>query len=134
MKTSKYQLKNGLQVLLCESHKAPVISVQMWVRTGSADETKGEEGISHFIEHLVFKGTEKYKVGEIAATIEGAGGDVPRVARRRAAHARAASPTLGGGASSCCDGGGDAHRQLGRDDACDSFFARRRSFAHSALR
>jgi zinc protease len=76
MKTSKYLLKNGLQVLLCESHKAPVISVQMWVRTGSADEGKGEEGISHFIEHLVFKGTAKYKVGEIAATIEGSGGEL----------------------------------------------------------
>ncbi|MBC7372274.1 MAG: insulinase family protein, partial [Bdellovibrionaceae bacterium] len=54
--SKKYQLKNGLKVLLLESHKSPVISVQMWVKTGSADEKKGEEGISHFIEHLVFKG------------------------------------------------------------------------------
>jgi zinc protease len=76
MKTSKYQLKNGLQVILCESHKAPVVSVQMWVRTGSADEVKKEEGISHFIEHLVFKGTEKYGVGQIAATVEGSGGEL----------------------------------------------------------
>jgi zinc protease len=72
----KYQLKNGLKVLLVESHKSPVLSIQMWVRTGSADEKKGEEGISHFIEHLVFKGTRKYKVGEVASSIEAAGGEL----------------------------------------------------------
>jgi zinc protease len=72
----KFQLKNGLKVLLLESHKSPVVSVQMWVRTGSADERKGEEGISHFIEHLVFKGTRKFGVGEIAATVEGSGGEL----------------------------------------------------------
>src|SRR6266403_1387587 len=70
----KYQLKNGLKVLLVESHKSPVLSVQMWVKTGSADEKKGVEGISHFIEHLVFKGSEKFNVGEMAQTIEGSGG------------------------------------------------------------
>ncbi len=72
----KYQLKNGLKVLLVESHKSPVLSIQMWVRTGSADEKKGEEGISHFIEHLVFKGTRKYKVGEVASAVEAAGGEL----------------------------------------------------------
>ncbi|PIS10583.1 MAG: insulinase family protein [Bdellovibrio sp. CG10_big_fil_rev_8_21_14_0_10_47_8] len=72
----KYQLKNGMKVLLQESHKSPVVSVQVWVRTGSADEAKGEEGISHFIEHLVFKGTRKFKVGEIASVIEGSGGEL----------------------------------------------------------
>lgn len=72
----KFQLKNGLDVLLVESHKSPVVSVQMWVHTGSADERKGEEGISHFIEHLVFKGTRKFGVGEIAATVEGSGGEL----------------------------------------------------------
>lgn len=72
----KYQLKNGLTVLLVENHKSPVVSVQMWVRNGSADEAKGEEGISHFIEHLVFKGTRSFGVGEIAAQIEGAGGEL----------------------------------------------------------
>lgn len=74
--TKKFQLKNGLNVLLVESHKSPVVSVQMWVKTGSADEKKGEEGISHFIEHLVFKGTRNYSVGEIAATVEGSGGEL----------------------------------------------------------
>lgn len=74
--SKKYQLKNGMKVLLLESHKSPVVSVQMWVKTGSADEKKSEEGISHFIEHLVFKGTRKYKVGEIASTVEGSGGEL----------------------------------------------------------
>ncbi|PIU00505.1 MAG: insulinase family protein [Bdellovibrionales bacterium CG10_big_fil_rev_8_21_14_0_10_45_34] len=72
----KFQLKNGLTVVLCESHKSPVVSVQMWVRTGSADELKGEEGISHFIEHLVFKGTNQFGVGEIASIVEGSGGEL----------------------------------------------------------
>lgn len=72
----KYALKNGMQVLMIESHKSPVLSIQMWVRTGSADEKKGEEGISHFIEHLVFKGSRKFKVGEIAATVEASGGEL----------------------------------------------------------
>ena len=74
--TQKYQLPNGMNVILYESHKSPVVSVQMWVRTGSADEGKGIEGISHFIEHLVFKGTEKYGVGEIASKVEGSGGQL----------------------------------------------------------
>lgn len=73
---TKFQLKNGLKVLLVESNKSPVVSVQMWVKTGSADEKKGEEGISHFIEHLLFKGTRKFAVGEIAKTVEGSGGEL----------------------------------------------------------
>lgn len=76
MKQTKYQLKNKLKVLLIESKKSPVVSVQMWVKTGSADEKKSEEGISHFIEHLVFKGTDKFKVGEIANTVEASGGEL----------------------------------------------------------
>ena len=72
----RIKLKNGLSVLMIENHKSPVVSVQMWVKTGSADERKGEEGISHFIEHLVFKGTNKYDVGAIASTVEASGGEL----------------------------------------------------------
>ena len=72
----KYQLKNGMNVILVENHKSPVVSVQMWVKTGSADEPKNLAGISHFIEHLVFKGTEKFNVGEIASYVEGSGGEL----------------------------------------------------------
>jgi len=76
MSAKKFKLKNGLSVLLIENHKSPVVSVQMWVKTGSADESRGQEGISHFIEHLVFKGTNKYGVGEIASSVEAAGGEL----------------------------------------------------------
>lgn len=76
MKQIKFKLPNKLNVILVPSHKSPVVSVQMWVRTGSADEVKGEEGISHFIEHLVFKGTKQFKVGEIASTVEASGGEL----------------------------------------------------------
>src|ERR1700722_17261896 len=72
----KYQLKNGMNVLLAESHKSPVLSIQVWVRTGSADEKPGEEGISHFIEHLVFKGSRHFTVGEMASAIEASGGEI----------------------------------------------------------
>lgn len=72
----KFKLSNKLQVLLVENHKAPVVTIQTWVKTGSADEVKGQEGLSHFIEHLLFKGTKKYKVGEVAKVIEGAGGEL----------------------------------------------------------
>jgi zinc protease len=72
----KYQLANGLTVLLQCSHKSPVVSVQMWVRTGSADEAPEVAGISHFIEHLVFKGSRSFAVGEIAAVVEGSGGEL----------------------------------------------------------
>lgn len=76
MKQIKFELKNKLKVILIPSHKSPVVSVQMWVKTGSADEPKGMEGVSHFIEHLVFKGTRKYQVGEIASIVEASGGEL----------------------------------------------------------
>lgn len=76
MKTRKYQLKNGLKVILVESRKSPVVSAQVWVRTGSADEPPRVAGLSHFIEHLVFKGSRNYGVGEIAKKVEGEGGEL----------------------------------------------------------
>lgn len=72
----EFTMPNGLKVIGIESHKSPVVSVQMWVRNGSADEEQKDQGLSHFIEHLVFKGTEKYKVGEIAAKVESCGGEL----------------------------------------------------------
>lgn len=72
----KYQLRNKIKVLLQESHRSPVVSIQVWVRTGSADELPGQEGLTHFIEHLLFKGTEKFETAEIAKKIEGSGGEL----------------------------------------------------------
>lgn len=72
----QYQLKNGMQVILLNSKKSPVISVQAWVKTGSIHEGPKEKGVTHFLEHLVFKGTKDYKVGEIAGLVEACGGEI----------------------------------------------------------
>ncbi len=72
----KTKLKNGLTVIIEEEHSAPVVAVEMWVRVGSADESEKEAGLSHVFEHMLFKGTEKRKVGEIAKTIESVGGGI----------------------------------------------------------
>jgi zinc protease len=69
-------LPNGLGVLLCESRIAPVVDLQIWVRVGSADERPHQAGLSHFHEHMLFKGTERRAVGEIASEVEGAGGRI----------------------------------------------------------
>jgi len=63
---TKYQLNNGLTVILEENHSSPVVSVNVWVKTGSACEVDGEYGLAHVHAHMLFKGTEKRTVGEIA--------------------------------------------------------------------
>ena len=70
------QLPNGLTVLLRESQLAPVAELQIWTRAGSADERDDERGLAHFHEHMLFKGTERRGVGEVAGEIEGSGGRI----------------------------------------------------------
>ena len=70
----KHTLDNGLTVILKENHSSPLVSFQMWIKVGSADEQDKEAGITHLIEHMLFKGTAKRKVGEIAREVETAGG------------------------------------------------------------
>jgi zinc protease len=72
----KTTLKNGLKVLVEENHAARVVAAQVWVRVGSADETPPDAGLAHVHEHMLFKGTGKRKVGEIAQDVEAAGGDI----------------------------------------------------------
>ncbi len=72
----RFTLKNGLTVILKEDHSAPVAAVQVWVKTGSANETPEEAGITHQIEHMIFKGTPTKNTGEIARTIETSGGRI----------------------------------------------------------
>ncbi len=72
----RWVLPNGLKVLVAEDHSAPVVAVQVWVGTGSADELPHESGLAHVHEHMLFKGTSRRGVGEIAREIEGAGGDI----------------------------------------------------------
>ena len=69
-------LPNGLTILLRETHLAPVANVQIWAGVGSADERPDEAGLAHFHEHMLFKGTERRGVGEVAGEIEGAGGRI----------------------------------------------------------
>ncbi len=65
-----------MKVVLAENRTAPVVTLQIWVSVGSTDETEDEAGMCHFIEHMIFKGTEKRKVGEVAREIESLGGSM----------------------------------------------------------
>jgi zinc protease len=69
-------LANGLTLLLSESHAAPVAELQVWLGVGSADERADEAGLAHFHEHMLFKGTARRGVGEVAGEVEGAGGRI----------------------------------------------------------
>lgn len=56
----EYLLDNGLKILILEDHKVPLATFQVWYRVGSRDELPGKTGLSHFLEHMMFKGTPKY--------------------------------------------------------------------------
>ena len=72
----QFTMENGLKVILEENRTAPVVALQIWVKVGSADERDEEAGLCHFIEHMLFKGTEKRKVREGAKEIESLGGTI----------------------------------------------------------
>jgi len=57
-----------------EDHRAPVVQHMLWYRAGSADEPKGSSGVAHFLEHLLFKATDKLEAGELSATVAANGG------------------------------------------------------------
>src|SRR5579862_1914912 len=54
-----FKLDNGLEVVVIPDHRAPVVTHMIWYKVGGADETPGKSGLAHFLEHLMFKGTEK---------------------------------------------------------------------------
>ncbi len=68
-------LSNGLRVILVPEPKAPVASVQIWYRVGSRDEISGKTGLSHLMEHMMFKGTARYGKGEFSRLIAARGGN-----------------------------------------------------------
>ena len=72
----QFTMENGLKVILEENRTSPVAALQVWIKTGSADERDDEAGMCHFIEHMIFKGTEKRKVGEMAKEVESLGGSI----------------------------------------------------------
>jgi len=69
-------LDNGVEVILKENHFSHAVAIQCWVKTGSMDEGPKERGMAHLIEHMLFKGTAKRSVGEIASRVEACGGDI----------------------------------------------------------
>jgi len=70
----EYRLDNGLKVLIVEEHKAPVAIFQVWYRTGSRDEPAGKSGLSHLLEHMMFKGTPRYGPSVFSKVIQKNGG------------------------------------------------------------
>lgn len=70
----KFQMSNGLTVLVHENHSRPLFSFQQWFRVGSSHEKPGRTGLAHFFEHLMFKGTTKYPNGEFDRIIQMNGG------------------------------------------------------------
>ena len=73
---TRHKLGSGLTVITSENHEAPVASFQVWVRAGSIYERPNEYGITHLIEHMIFKGSPKDPKGEMAGKIEALGGEV----------------------------------------------------------
>jgi zinc protease len=70
----EFRLDNGLEVLTLEDHAVPLVTVQVWYRVGSRNERPGITGISHFLEHMMFKGTPKYGPGLYSQLIQRYGG------------------------------------------------------------
>jgi zinc protease len=70
-----FTLDNGMEVVVIEDHRAPVVTHMVWYRIGSADEPVGVSGVAHFLEHLMFKATETMESGEFSATVAANGGD-----------------------------------------------------------
>ena len=71
---SNFTLDNGLEVVVIEDHRAPVVVQMVWYRAGAADEMPGVSGIAHFLEHLLFKATDHMKAGELSDTVAANGG------------------------------------------------------------
>jgi zinc protease len=67
-------LENGLKIIIKIDNRAPVFISQLWYKVGASDETSPNTGISHMLEHMMFKGTQKYPVGEFSQIIAKNGG------------------------------------------------------------
>ncbi|MBY6092154.1 M16 family metallopeptidase [Maritimibacter alkaliphilus] len=69
-----FTLSNGMEVVVIEDHRAPVVQQMVWYRNGAADETPGVSGVAHFLEHLMFKATKTMASGELSKTVAENGG------------------------------------------------------------
>ncbi len=73
-RVSQFTLSNGLTVVVIPDHRAPVVTHMVWYKIGAADEPKGKSGIAHFLEHLMFKSTDKIPMGEFSKIVARLGG------------------------------------------------------------
>ncbi len=73
MGIQEIRLPSGQMLYIKEDHDQPIVTIDTWVSTGSVNETETTNGVSHFLEHLLFKGTNRFKVGEIDRMIESKG-------------------------------------------------------------
>jgi zinc protease len=73
-KASEFTLANGMHVVVIADTRAPVVTHLVWYRVGAADEPKGVSGIAHFLEHLMFKSTDKIPMGEFSKIVARLGG------------------------------------------------------------
>lgn len=71
---TSFTLDNGMEAVVIEDHRAPVVVQMVWYKVGSADEVAGKTGLAHYLEHLMFKGTEKLEPGELSKTVAANGG------------------------------------------------------------
>jgi len=71
----EFTLGNGLQVLVIPDHRAPVVTQMIWYKVGAADEPRGSSGIAHFLEHLMFKGTDAIPPGQFSKIVAKNGGE-----------------------------------------------------------
>src|SRR6187551_2461565 len=72
---ASFTLPNGLHVVVIPDRRTPVVTQMIWYKVGAADETPGKSGLAHFLEHLMFKGTEKHPAGEFSQLIARIGGN-----------------------------------------------------------
>lgn len=70
----EYKLNNGIKAVIVEEHKAPVATFQIWYRVGSRYEPAGKSGISHLVEHMMFKGTPRYGPSQLSRIVQKNGG------------------------------------------------------------
>ncbi len=70
-----FTLENGLQVIVIPNHRAPVVTHMVWYKVGAAEEMFGKTGLAHFLEHLMFKGSEHVPPGELSKRVRAMGGN-----------------------------------------------------------
>jgi zinc protease len=72
---SEFRLENGMQVVVIPDRRSPIVTHMVWYRNGSTDDPPGKSGLAHFLEHLMFKGTERYPAGTFSDTLAALGAE-----------------------------------------------------------